>query len=78
MALKVKEGDYLEAEVVDGGVLLKPVIVVDKAEAWSRLERILGTARRTGPGPEPSEEAVMALAVQATKSTRRGRREGRT
>lgn len=29
-ALKVKQGDYLEAELVEGGVLLRPMAVVDR------------------------------------------------
>jgi AbrB family looped-hinge helix DNA binding protein len=33
-ALRRKEGDYLEAEVVDGDVRLKPVTVVDREAAW--------------------------------------------
>ncbi|MGH7059383.1 MAG: AbrB/MazE/SpoVT family DNA-binding domain-containing protein [Stellaceae bacterium] len=32
-ALNVKEGDYLDAEIVDEGVLLKPVAVVERDRA---------------------------------------------
>ncbi len=77
-ALQVEEGDYLEAELVEGGVLLRPVTVVDKAQAWNRLERILGKARFTGPGEEPSEQDAMKIAVQTIKDVRRGKREGRS
>lgn len=76
-ALDVREGDYLQAEIVEGGVLLRPVSLVDKTAAWNRLGRILGKARATRPGPEPSEDEVMNLAVQTIKDLRRGRREGR-
>ena len=41
-ALKVEEGDYLEAEIVEGGVLLKPVAVVardqERKQAWKRIQ----------------------------------------
>lgn len=32
-ALNVANGDYIEAEIVDGGVLLKPVAVVEQTKA---------------------------------------------
>ena len=32
-ALKVKQGDYLDAELVEGGVLLRPMAVVDREAA---------------------------------------------
>lgn len=71
-ALQVEEGDYLEAEFVEGGVLLRPVTVVDKAQAWNRLERILG--QYAGPGEDGSEQDAMKLAVQAIKDVRRAKR----
>ena len=39
-ALNIKEGDYLETEIVDGGVLLKPVALVDRKDAWRRIQSI--------------------------------------
>ncbi|MBU1626099.1 AbrB/MazE/SpoVT family DNA-binding domain-containing protein [bacterium] len=33
-ALRLKEGDYLEAEVVDGEILLRPKELIDKDQAW--------------------------------------------
>lgn len=77
-ALNVEEGDYLEAEIVEGGVLLRPVAVIDKAQAWNRLERILGKAEYTGSGELLSEDDAMKLAVQAIKDVRRSKREGRS
>ncbi len=77
-ALGVKEGDYLEAELVGGAVWLKPVAVVDKAQAWARLERVVGKSRFAGPGFPPSEDRLMKLAVGAIKKTRRGRGESRS
>jgi len=54
-ALDVREGDYLEAEIVEGGVLLRPVSVVDpKSGGWlvnlavdlGRSSRFAGGIRR--------------------------------
>jgi AbrB family looped-hinge helix DNA binding protein len=70
-ALKLEKGDYLEAELVEGGVVLKPVALVDRDVARARLKSLLRGSRYVGPGPEPSEDEVMEEAVQAVKETRR-------
>jgi AbrB family looped-hinge helix DNA binding protein len=78
-ALDVREGDYLEAEVVEGGVLLR---LLDKETARARLRETLTGSRYIGPGPEPSDEEVMEEAVRLVKEVRkemaRERREGRS
>lgn len=76
-ALKVKQGDYLEAEMVEGGVLLRPIAIVDRDAAKARLQTILeGGSRWTGPGPEPSEDELMQEIVADIDEDRRKRREG--
>jgi AbrB family looped-hinge helix DNA binding protein len=57
-ALRLKEGDYLEAEVTEGGVLLKPVAVVDRRKAWRKIRepgggRGAGLRDRRGLSPRP-------------------------
>lgn len=37
----LNEGDYLEAEVVPEGILLKPVTVVERKKAWDHLFKVL-------------------------------------
>jgi AbrB family looped-hinge helix DNA binding protein len=37
----LNEGDYLEAESVADGILLKPVTVIERKKAWNRLFDIL-------------------------------------
>ena len=69
-ALKVESGDYLEAEVVEGGLMLKPVALVDRETAKARLKELLRGSRYVGPGPGPSDDEVMEEAVQAVKETR--------
>jgi AbrB family looped-hinge helix DNA binding protein len=70
-ALKVGEGDYLEAEVVEGGLMLKPVALVDRETARARVKEAMDTVRYIGPQPEPSDDEVMEEAVQAVKETRK-------
>lgn len=71
--LRVEEGDYFEAELVEGGVLLKPVSVAEREQAWQRLLSIVERPKWRGPGPEPSEDEVMEMAVEAVHEVRRDR-----
>ena len=79
-ALQVKEGDYLEAEVVEGAVRLRPVAVVDRGKAWDDLMTIVNRPKWVGPGPEPSEDELMETivdeihAVRAAKDAQGGSR----
>jgi AbrB family looped-hinge helix DNA binding protein len=63
-ALNVQEGDYLEAEIVKDGVLLKPVAVVERKRAWQRIQKAAGRVRRNEPlakeDNEAEEEAIAA------------------
>jgi AbrB family looped-hinge helix DNA binding protein len=76
-ALNVGVGDYLEAEVVEGGVLLKPVAVVERTKAWDELSKVLERVKWRGPGPEPTEEEVMDMVVKEIQALRR-EHEGRS
>ena len=76
--LRVKEGDYFETELVEGGVLLKPVSVVDREAARRDLRDILATPKWIGPGPEPSEDEVMEMAVEAVHEVRRDHAKSRS
>jgi len=51
-ALHVSEGDYLEAELVDGGVLLRPGSAAGRAAAWREIWDAVGSVRPS------SEQAV--------------------
>ena len=55
-ALRIKEGDYLEAEVVEGELRLRPVAGVDREAAWRRIRQAQGAVRYIGPEPRPSPE----------------------
>ena len=70
-ALKVREGDTLEAEAVEGGVLLKPVSAAEREAAWQRIEQARSAVRYAGPGPEPSDDELMEEVVQVVKEVRK-------
>ena len=59
--LKLKDGDYVEAEVSEGKLILKPITVVDQSKADRELEAILSRVKYVGPEPRPSEEEVAEL-----------------
>lgn len=75
-ALQLEEGDHLEAVLVEGGVLLKPVAVVERAQSRERLRAGRKGSRWIGPGSEPDDEALMREVVELIKEVRRDRREG--
>ena len=54
-ALNVGDGDYLEAEVVEGGVLLRPVAAGKRAGALRRIDEARRTVR---PTPEQAAKPI--------------------
>jgi AbrB family looped-hinge helix DNA binding protein len=52
--LKLAEGDYLEAELVDNGVVLKPVSTVEREQA---LEQMFAAKARVRPTPEQAKKS---------------------
>jgi AbrB family looped-hinge helix DNA binding protein len=61
--LRVKEGDYLEAEMVEGGMLLKPISAEEREQAWDELIRIIDQPKRRAPttlSPEDEEDWIAA------------------
>lgn len=59
-ALKVGEGDYLEAELVEGGVMLRPVSIVRREGAWERIRAAMATVRPTPEQAGKSQEQLEA------------------
>ena len=75
-ALKIGEGDYLEAEVVGGGVLLKPVSVVARRHlAWKKIKRAASTVRDLKRNPDEDgtteEERIAAEVVKMRRKRRK-------
>jgi AbrB family looped-hinge helix DNA binding protein len=70
-ALQLKEGDYLEAEVVEGEVRLKPVTVLDRKAAWRKIREAQAGVCYVGPEPRPSPEKEEAWVYEAVRDHRR-------
>ncbi len=69
--LGVSAGDELEVEVVEGGVLLRPVAEADRQQAWGRVFKAMESVRYVGPEPEPSEDELMEMVVEEIHAMRR-------
>src|SRR5215213_5185180 len=77
-ALAVKEGDYIEAELVNGKVELTALAVFDRAEAERKLEDILSRVKYTGPEPVPSIDDLAGDIADIIHDMRRENAEGST
>jgi AbrB family looped-hinge helix DNA binding protein len=74
-ALKIREGDYLEAEIVAEGVLLKPVAVVARKRAWERIQTAVAKVRDLKPeSNENISAAEERLAAEVTAARRKRRK----
>lgn len=61
----LEEGDYLEAEAVEEGILLKPVAVMDRQQARQKLREILDRVHAKLPpsdkSPREQEEEIARI-----------------
>src|ERR1700685_3417867 len=73
-ALNVQEGDYLEAEIVKGGVLLKPVSVVERKRAWKRIEKTVANVRDNNADPGADNRVEEEAIAEEVKAYRRERK----
>lgn len=77
-ALRLSEGDYLDLEVAEGTVTLKPITVIDRAEADRELDAILSRVKYIGPEPPPSEDEMMDMVADEVREVRAGHAKGRS
>ena len=73
-ALNVQEGDYLEAQIVKEGVLLKPVAVVKRERAWQRIQEVTSRVRDRWPDPSKSNKEEEEEIAESIKEFRRKNR----
>src|SRR5438874_7792973 len=73
-ALNVQEGDYLEAQIVKGGVLLKPVAVVERERAWKGIERAVSQVKALERNPSEDMTAKEQAIAEMVKEHRRKKR----
>src|SRR4029450_10012729 len=54
--LHLAVGDLLEATIEDNVIVLKPKIVVDRAQAWVKIEHALASVEDRAPDPHQSPQ----------------------
>lgn len=69
----LSEGDYLEAEAVEKGILLKPVTVVERKEVWNRLFGVLSRVDRKASKFRRSKRVEEEEFVRLVKDFRKRR-----
>ncbi|MEA2872200.1 MAG: Antidote-toxin recognition MazE, bacterial antitoxin [Hyphomicrobiales bacterium] len=77
-ALNVKEGDYLDAQIVKDGVLLRPVSMANRdAEshrAWQEIQEIMSRVKDLEPTPNEDPSAREEWIAEIVKEFRREKR----
>jgi hypothetical protein len=63
--LHLAVGDLLEATIENNVIVLKPKIVVDRAQAWAKMEHAMASVEDRAPHPHQSpqeqEEEIAAI-----------------
>jgi AbrB family looped-hinge helix DNA binding protein len=68
-SLEIKEGDILEVELENKKVVLKPKVLVDKGQAWAKLNQIMKkVGKRHRQISENEIEEDVLEAIKATRS----------
>jgi AbrB family looped-hinge helix DNA binding protein len=74
----LEEGDYLEAEAVEHGILLKPVTVMDRQQARQALREVLDKVHAELPpsnkSPQEQEEEITRIIKELRQEDAAARR----
>jgi len=66
--LEIKEGDILEVQMEKNKVVLKPKILMDKDQAWKRLNKVMAKVGKRHR--KTSEKEVESDVLEAIKTVR--------
>jgi len=55
-ALHLAVGDLLEATIQDNVIVLKPKVVVDREQAWAKIEHAMASVQDRAPNPRQSPQ----------------------
>ena len=67
----LEEGDYLEVEATTAGILLKPVSVVEREQAWDKVIEVMEHVHAKQPSSEQRPEEQEAEIATIVKASRR-------
>lgn len=71
--LEITEGDYLEAQVVQGSLVLRPVTAAERERAWQQIREAQRSVRYVGPEPRPSPEDEEQMIFEEVEAHRHKR-----
>ena len=69
--LHLAVGDLLEATIEDNVIILKPKMVVDRAQAWAKIERAMASVEDRAPNPQQSPQAQEEEIAEIIKEYRK-------
>ena len=75
--LHLAVGDLLEATIEDNVIVLKPKIVVDRAQAWAKIEHAMASVTDRAPNPQQSpqqQEEEIAEIIQEYRQDKHAQR----
>lgn len=67
----ISVGDFLEATIEHGGIVLRPKAVVDRAAIADEVEPALAAAERAPEDRDRSEDEIVEDAISEVKAARR-------
>ena len=69
--LHLAVGDLLEATIQDNVIVLKPKVVVDRAQAWAKMEHAMARVEDRAPNPQQSPQEQEEEIAQMMKEYRK-------
>lgn len=75
--IDLHEGDLLDATLVEGGILLRPKVVVDRAAVADRIEAIFRDAKPSAEDATRTEGEIMEDVVAEVAKARAEKRDRR-
>jgi len=69
--LHLAVGDLLEATIQDNMIVLKPKIVVDREQAWAKMEHAMANVTDLAPNPQQSSQEQEEDIAEIIKEYRR-------
>jgi AbrB family looped-hinge helix DNA binding protein len=70
--LHLAVGDLLEATIQDNMIVLKPKVVVDREQAWTKIERAMASVKDLAPNPQQSPQEQEEEIAEIIKEYRKG------
>ena len=72
----LEEGDYLEAEATNAGILLRPMSVIEREKAWDKVIEVMERVHAQQPhsdqsAPEQEEEIETIIKTSRAKHAKR-------